>query len=91
MEMATAIVVVAALIFVSVFFKKTVRKVAKQTENWVTAEIAESQADLIRQVMEARQDLLDEFGNDFVTPEEFWREVNKQRKRNSVQSSSQQQ
>lgn len=80
MEFGIVVITVVAVLFVSIFFKSSIRKVSKHVESIVTTNIAESQVELTERAMEAYQDLIDECGEDFKTPEEIWKLMNKKRK-----------
>ena len=72
----TFIVAIAFLIY----FKGTIKKTGKYTEDVVTTNIAENQIDLIRRSQEAYARLEAEFGDNYITPDEFYKKLQKQKR-----------
>ena len=73
----TFIITVAFLIY----FKGMIKKTGKYTEDVVTTNIAENKIDLIRRSQEAYARLEDEFGDDYITPDEFYNKLEKRKKK----------
>ena len=73
----TFIVAVAFLIY----FKGMIKKTGKYTEDVVTTNIAENKIDLIRRSQEAYARLEAEFGDDYITPDEFYNKLEKRKKK----------
>ena len=69
------------IILAVLIFKSTVKKVAKHVEETVTAEIMEDRVEIYEASNRAYEDLIATCGEDFKTPEELYRMMNKQRKR----------
>ena len=69
MEITTIVMVVIAF-FV---FRPSLKKVNKAIENEITVEIAEGNAELFRRVNEAYDELIDTCGEDYKTPEQVYR------------------
>lgn len=78
-------IIIAGLIAVS-FFKTSIRRVAKYTDQVVTTNIAEGQQELIERSMDAYQDVIDTCGEDFKTPDEIYNMLHKKKKRTSAQA-----
>lgn len=85
MELMQGIIIVILVLAALIFFKGSIRKVAKHTESIVDTNINESRQDLIRRSIEAYEEIVEEFGEDFLTPEEVYNKLHKKRKRNVKQ------
>lgn len=81
MEFFSGIIILIAFIAALIFFKGSIRKVANHSENVVTTAIDESTVELTKRSMAAYQELLDEFGEDFMTPEEIYNKMHKKGKK----------
>lgn len=63
--------------------KGAIKKAAAHSESMVTTMIDESTVELTKRSMDAYQELLDEFGEDFMTPEEIYNKMHKKHKRSA--------
>ena len=87
MEFFSGIILLIAFIAGMIFFKGVIKKTAAHSENVITTMIDESTVELTKRSMEAYQQLLDEFGEDFLTPEEIYNKMSKKGKK-SVRTST---
>lgn len=87
MEFFSGIILLIAFIAGMIFFKGVIKKTAAHSENVITTMIDESTVELTKRSMEAYQELLDEFGEDFMTPEEIYNKMHKKGKK-SVRTST---
>lgn len=85
MENFIGICLVIGLVALLIFFKGTLRKIAKHTEEVVIVNINEDKAELYKRSQDAWKELVNECGEDFETPLEIY---NKMRKRRSQQHSN---
>lgn len=81
MEFFSGVIVLIAFIAGMIFFKGVIKKTAAHSENVVTTMIDESTVELTKRSMAAYQELLDEFGEDFLTPEEIYNRMHKRNKK----------
>ena len=81
MEFFSGIIILIAFIAGLIFFKGVIKKTAAHSENIVTTVIDESTVELTKRSMAAYQQLLDEFGEDFMTPEEIYNKMHKRGKK----------
>lgn len=81
MEFFSGIIILIAFIAGLIFFKGVIKKTAAHSENIVTTVIDESTVELTKRSMAAYQQLLDEFGEDFMTPEEIYNKMHKRNKK----------
>lgn len=72
-------IIIFALIFVVMFFKSSIKRVSKHTENVIITEINESQQDLIRRSTEAYNSIVEEFGEDFETPSQIFDKLSRRK------------
>ena len=75
-----ALITLIATIAFLMLFRGMLKKTSKYTEDVVTTNIAENQFDLIRRSQEAYAKLETEFGDDFITPDEFYDKMQKKKK-----------
>ena len=87
MEFFSGIILLIAFIAGMIFFKGVIKKTAAHSENVITTMIDESTVELTKRSMEAYQELIDEFGEDFLTPEEIYNKMHKKGKK-SVRTST---
>lgn len=87
MEFFSGIILLIAFIAGMIFFKGVIKKTAAHSENVITTMIDESTVELTKRSMDAYQELLDEFGEDFLTPEEIYNKMHKKGKK-SVRTST---
>lgn len=83
MEFFSGIILLIAFIAGMIFFKGVIKKTAAHSENVITTMIDESTVELTKRSMEAYQELLDEFGEDFMTPEEIYNKMHKKGKKST--------
>lgn len=73
-------IIIAGLVFVA-FFKQSIRKIAKYTDQIVVTNIAEGQQELIERSMDAYNEVIETCGPDFKTPDEIYNLLHKKQKR----------
>ena len=83
MEFFSGVIILIAFVAFMIFFKGVIKKTAAHSENMVTTMIDESTVELTKRSMEAYQELLDEFGEDFMTPQEVYNKMHKKGKRSA--------
>ena len=83
MEFFSGVIILIAFVAFMIFFKGVIKKTANHSENMVTTMIDESTVELTKRSMEAYQELLDEFGEDFLTPQEVYNKMHKKGKRSA--------
>lgn len=83
MEFFSGVIILIAFVAFMIFFKGVIKKTAAHSENMVTTMIDESTVELTKRSMEAYQELLDEFGEDFMTPQEIYNKMHKKGKRSA--------
>lgn len=81
MESFVGLILVIAAIAAIIFFKRVFVKVGKYSEDVVTTNIAESSIDLIRRSTAAYNELTDEFGEDYETPQQIYDKIYRKRKK----------
>ena len=81
MEIFSGVIIFIAFIAFLIFFKGVIKKTAAHSENIVTTMIDESTVELTKRSMDAYQELIDEFGEDFLTPQEVYNKMHKKGKR----------
>lgn len=81
MEFFSGIILLIAFIAGMIFFKGVIKKTATHSENVITTMIDESTVELTKRSMDAYQELIDEFGEDFLTPEEIYNKMHKKNKK----------
>ena len=83
MEFFSGIILLIAFIAGMIFFKGVIKKTAAHSENVITTMIDESTVELTKRSMDAYQELIDEFGEDFLTPEEIYNKMHKRGKKSA--------
>lgn len=81
MESFVGLILVIAAIAGLIFFKKMIKRTASYCEDVVTANIAEASIELIRRSTEVAQTISDEFGDNYLTPEEAYNKLMKKRRK----------
>lgn len=81
MEFFSGIIILIAFIAGMIFFKGAIKKTAAHSENIITTMIDESTVELTKRSMNAYQELIDELGEDFMTPEEIYNKMHKKGKK----------
>ena len=74
------IMVIAAIAFLF-FFKGMIRRSSRYAEDVVTVNIAEAQTDLVKRSEAAYDRLIEECGEDFMTPQEVYDKMMKVKKK----------
>lgn len=74
------IMVIAAIAFLF-FFKGMIKRSGQYAEDVVTANIAEAQTDLVKRSEAAYSRLIEECGEDFMTPQEVYNKMMKVKKK----------
>ena len=74
------IMVIAAIAFLF-FFKGMIKRSGRYAEDVVTANIAEAQTDLVKRSEAAYNRLIEECGEDFMTPQEMYDKMMKVKKK----------
>lgn len=77
------ILLIAAISFI-IFFKNGIKKSAKYAEDVIDTNINENQYELIKRSSDAYNKIVEEFGEDFLTPEEIYNRINKKKIRKSI-------
>ena len=70
------IMVIAAIAFLF-FFKGMIKRSGRYAEDVVTVNIAEAQTDLVKRSEAAYSQLIEECGEDFMTPQEVYNKMMK--------------
>lgn len=83
MEFFSGVIILIAFVAFMIFFKGVIKKTAAHSENMVTTMIDESTVELTKRSMEAYQELIDEFGEDFMTPQEIYNKMHKKGKKSA--------
>lgn len=69
MEMIVALVIFVVFVM---FFKRSIRRVARHVDTIVTVNIDESQTELVERAEDAYNELIETCGENFRTPEEIY-------------------
>lgn len=77
------ILLIAAISFI-IFFKNGIKKSAKYAEDVIDTNINENQYELIKRSSDAYNKIVEEFGEDFLTPEEIYNRINKKKIRKTI-------
>ena len=83
MEAFVGLIMVIAAIAFLFFFKGMIKRSGKYAEDVVTANIAEAQTDLVKRSEAAYSRLIEECGEDFMTPQEVYNKMMKVKKKPS--------
>ena len=81
MEAFVGLIMVIATVAFIIFFKGMLKRSGKYAEDVVTTNIAESQVDLIKRSEAAYSRLIEECGEDFMTPQEVYNKMMKVKKK----------
>lgn len=84
MEAFVGLILLVAAIAAMIFFKDVIKKSARYTEDVVNTNISEAQYDLVKRSSEAYNKIVEEFGEDFKTPEEIYNMINKKKTKKVV-------
>lgn len=80
MEAFVGLIMFIAAIAFLIYFRRTIKKTGKYTEDVVTTHITENQIGLIRRSQKAYAKLEAEFGDDYITPDEFYNKLQKRKR-----------
>lgn len=83
MESFVGLVIVIAVIAALIFFKGIIKKAARYGEDVINTNISEASIELIQRSQEAYNTILEEFGEDFKTPEELYKLIHRQGRKRS--------
>ena len=81
MEAFVGLIMVIAAIAFLFFFKGMIKRSGKYAEDVVTVNIAEAQTDLVKRSEAAYDRLIEECGEDFMTPQEVYNKMMKVKKK----------
>ena len=84
MEAFIGLILLVAAIAAMIFFKDVIKKSARYTEDVVNTNISENQYELIKRSSDAYNKIVEEFGEDFLTPEEIYNRINKKKIRKTI-------
>ena len=84
MEAFIGLILLVAAIAAMIFFKDVIKKSARYTEDVVSTNISEAQYDLVKRSNTAYEKIVEEFGEDFMTPEEIYNRINKKKIRKTI-------
>lgn len=76
-------IIILALIGIS-FFKKSINRVAKYTDQIIVTNISEGQQELISRSQEAYDAVIEAHGEDFMTPDEVYNKLHKKVKKTAL-------
>jgi hypothetical protein len=75
MEFFTGLIMLIATVSLIIFFKSTIKKSANYVDSVVSTNIVESEKDLIIRAQNAYNDLIQDAGKDFKTPNEIYKQI----------------
>ena len=78
MESLIGLILLVAII---IFYKGAIKKTGQYTEDVVTVNIAEAQTNLVKRSEAAYDRLIEECGEDFMTPQEVYNKMMKIKKK----------
>ena len=81
MESFIGLILLVATIATIIFYKGAIKKTGQYTEDIVTVNIAEAQTDLVKRSEAAYSRLIEECGEDFMTPQEMYDKMMKVKKK----------
>jgi hypothetical protein len=88
MEYFIGLIMLVASISLIIFFKSTIKKSALYVDSVVSTNISESQKDLIIRSQNAYNNLIEEVGEDFKTPEEIYNQIFKKNRKKKTNTGS---
>ena len=83
MEAFVGLILIIASIAFLMFFKGMIKKAGAYSENVITTNISESQTELIKRSEAAYAQLIEECGEDFMTPQEVYDKMMKKSKKSA--------
>ena len=81
MESFIGLILLVAAIATIIFYKGAIKKTGQYAEDVVTVNIAEAQTDLVKRSEAAYSRLIEECGEDFMTPQEMYDKMMKVKKK----------
>ena len=72
MEAFIGLILLVATVAMIIFYKGTIKKTGQYTEDIVTTNIAEARTDLVKRSEAAYARLIEECGENFMTPQEVY-------------------
>ena len=81
MESFIGLILLIAAIATIIFYKGAIKKTGQYTEDVVTVNITEAQTDLVKRSEAAYDRLIEECGEDFMTPQEVYNKMMKVKKK----------
>ena len=81
MEAFVGLIMIIATVAFLIFFKGMIKKTGQYTEDVVTVNIAEAQTNLVKRSEAAYNQLIEECGEDFMTPQEVYNKMMKVKKK----------
>ena len=81
MESFIGLILLVAVVATIIFYKGAIKKTGQYTEDVVTVNIAEAQTDLVKRSEAAYDRLIEECGEDFMTPQEVYNKMMKVKKK----------
>lgn len=81
MDTIFPLILLIAFISGLIFYKGAIKKTAQYTEDIVTTNIAESNPELIKRANKAYEKLIEECGEDYMTPQQVYDMMMKTRKK----------
>ena len=81
MESFIGLILLVAVVAMIIFYKGAIKKTGQYTEDVVTVNIAEAQTDLVKRSEVAYDRLIEECGEDFMTPQEVYNKMMKVKKK----------
>ena len=88
MEAASGIIIIIGFFAFLMFFKKSIRRVARYTDDIVATNISEGQSELIERAQEAYEDIIATCGEDYLTPQEMYDKIHHKRRRNQAKTTA---
>ena len=83
MESFIGLIMVIAAVATIIFYKGAIKKTGQYTEDVVTVNIAEAQTNLVKRSEAAYNRLIEECGEDFMTPQEVYNKMMKVKKKSA--------
>ena len=81
MESFIGLILLVSVIAAIIFYKGAIKKTGQYIEDVVTVNISESQTDLVKRSEAAYNRLIEECGEDFMTPQEMYDKMMKVKKK----------
>ena len=88
MEAFVGLILLIASVSFIIFFKNGIKKSAKYAEDVINTNINENQYELVKRSTNAYNRIVEEFGEDFMTPEEIYNKINKKKTRKIINNKS---